>query len=211
MARVPLWLKIGWSIWVLVWAPAYALHFGTENFLWFCNLANFGVAAALWIESPLLLSWQAVSVLLVQIVYVFDVSFRFVTGVFPIGATEFMFNEGIPLEVRLLSFCMHAGTPPVLLWGLARMGYHRRALPLQAVSAAVILAISWFGGPDRNLNWSWGPLFRAQEVVPPIAYLAIAAVGYTVVLYLPSHLVLTLVWPRKGPQPTPGEGASNSC
>jgi hypothetical protein len=202
--RIPLWLKIGWTAWTALWAVAYALHHGPENFLWFCDLANFAIAAALWIESPLLLSWQAVSVLLVQILYLVDVAVRFFLGFYPIGATKFMFDEKIPVEIRLLSLCMHVGTPPVLLWCLGRLGYDRRALPLQVATAAVVLGVSWFGGPDRNVNWSWGPLFRAQQVVAPVLYLPVAVVGYTILLYLPAHFFFSRIWPRRAPEP-PGK------
>ena len=196
MPRLPLWLKIAWSAWVLLWAPAYALYFGPENYLWFCNLANFAIAAGLWLESPLIISWQAVSVLIVQILYTADVAVRFLFGVFPIGGTKFMFDESIPLEIRLLSLCMHVGTPPVLIFALGRLGYRRSALPLQVVTTAVVLGISFLGGEDRNVNWSWGPLFRPQKVVAPLTYLPIAVVGYTLILYLPAHFFLSKVWPR---------------
>jgi hypothetical protein len=120
MSRLPLWLKIGWTTWTLLWAPAYALYHGPENFLWFCNLANFALAAGLWLESPALVSWQAVSVLIVQILYSVDVAVRFLFGFFPIGGTKFMFDESIPLELRILSLCMHVGTPPVLIFAGSR-------------------------------------------------------------------------------------------
>lgn len=210
MPRIPLWLKISWSVWVLLWAPAYALYFGPENWLWFCNLANFAIAAGLWLESPLLLSWPAVSVLIVQILYTVDVAVRYFFGVFPIGGTKFMFDEAIPLQIRLLSLCMHVGTPPVLIFSLARLGYDRRALPLQVVVTAAVLAVSFFGGPDRNLNWSWGPLFRRQDVVAPLLYLPIAVVGYTLILYLPAHFFFARVWPKTRLEPPAGLSSPSS-
>jgi hypothetical protein len=199
--RLPLWLKISWSVWVLLWAPAYALYFGPENYLWFCNLANFAIAVGLWMESPLLLSWQAVSVLIVQILYTVDVLVRFVFGVFPIGGTKFMFDESIPIEIRILSLCMHVGTPPVLVAALGRLGYDRRALPLQIATTAVVLAVSYLGGEYRNVNWSWGPLFRRQGVVAPLLYLPIAVAGYTLILYLPAHLFFANIWPKSRSKP----------
>ena len=196
MPRLPLWLKVGWTVWTLLWAYAYALYHGPENFLWFCDFANFVIAVGLWMELPLLLSWQAVSVLIVQILYLVDVAFRFVTGTKLLGATDFMFNEAIPLEIRILSLVLHLVTPPVLIAGLWKLGYDRRALPLQVATTAVLLVISHQAGPARNINWSWGPLFREQHVVPPVLYLAIAVIGYTILLYLPAHVFFLKVWPR---------------
>lgn len=200
MARLPLWLKIGWSWWTVLWALAYADYHGPENFLWFCDLANFIIAAALWMESPLLISWQAVSVLLVQILYLVDVGFRFVTGARLMGATDFMFRESIPIEIRLLSLFLHLVTPVVLVACLAKFRYDRRAFPVQIVATAILLVISYQWGPDRNLNWSWGPLFRPQTVVPPLAYLPIALAGYTILLYAPAHLFFLKAWPRERPK-----------
>lgn len=211
MPRIPLGLKVGWSAWTLLWAPAYAIYHGPENFLWFCNLATFALAAGLWLESPLLVSWQAVSVLIVQILYTVDVAVRFLFGVFPIGGTKFMFDESIPVEIRILSLCMHVGTPPVLVFALGRLGYDRAALRLQVVTTAVLLAISYFGGPHRNLNWSWGPRFQVQEVVAPTLYLAIAVVGYTILLYLPAHFFFSRVWPRARAKPGAPDAVDNSC
>ncbi len=57
--RVPLWLKIAWSVWVLVWAPVYWRQYGAQNFLYFCDLGNILIALGLWLESPLIFSWQA--------------------------------------------------------------------------------------------------------------------------------------------------------
>ena len=57
--RLPLWLKFVWTIWVAVWAPLYWKHYGAQNFLYFCDLGNLLIAVALWLESPLIFSWQA--------------------------------------------------------------------------------------------------------------------------------------------------------
>lgn len=196
MARIPIGLKVGWTAWTLLWGWTYALYHGPQSFLWFCNLGALVIAVGLWSESRLFLSWQAVSVLLVQLLYTFDVVVRFCFGRFPIGATGFMFDPAHPLGVRILSLCMHLGTPPVLIYGLARLGYHRAALPLQVATTAVLLPVSYLFGPARNLNWSWGPLFRTQDVVAPPLYVAVAVIGYAILLYIPSHVFFTRVWPR---------------
>jgi len=57
--RLPLWLKVGWTLWVAVWAPLYWKQYGAQNFLYFCDLGNFFIAIALWTERALLFSWQA--------------------------------------------------------------------------------------------------------------------------------------------------------
>jgi len=208
--RIPLWLKVGWSAWVAVWASAYAVQHGPGGapwqFLWFCDVANFVITAGLWLESPLLLSWQAVSVVLVQILYLVDASTRFLVGRHPFGGTQFLFDGSTPPHIIVLSVTLHALTPFVLLWSLGRLGYDRRALPLQVVSTAILLAAGYFGGPARNVNWSHGPFGGAQSVVHPVLYLAIAVVGYAILLYLPAHLIFSRIWPRRTPSTPPAPG-----
>ncbi len=70
--RVPVWLKILWTVWVVVWAPLYWKHYGAQNLLYFCDLGNFFISAALWLESPLLFSSQASGLLLFQSLYTID-------------------------------------------------------------------------------------------------------------------------------------------
>ncbi len=64
--RIPLGLKIAWTVWVLCWAPVYWKHYGAQNFLFFCDLGNFLILLAMWTESALVFSWQAAGLLLVQ-------------------------------------------------------------------------------------------------------------------------------------------------
>ena len=54
--RVPLWLKIGWTVWVIAWVPFYWTQYGLQNFLFFCDLGNLFLMLALWLESPLIFS-----------------------------------------------------------------------------------------------------------------------------------------------------------
>ena len=99
--RVPLWLKIGWTIWVLVWTPLYLKQYGAQNFLFFCDLGNILVAVALWRESRLIFSWQAVGLLLLQTLFTVDLLSAALLGKHLIGGTEYMFDRGIPLDPLL--------------------------------------------------------------------------------------------------------------
>lgn len=197
--RIPLWLKIGWTVFVAVWVPLYWKQWGPSTFLWFCDLANFVILAALWTESSLLFSWQAVSVLLFQIAYTLDVAGRALFGRHLIGGTEWVFNDAtIPAYIKAISVGMHLLAPPVLLWALRRLGYDRRALACQAATALVLLPICWLvSDPVTNLNWVYKPFNKPQEWMAPGLYLLACIVGYTVLLFLPTHLLLKLVFGRK--------------
>jgi len=58
--RIPLWLKVVYTGFVAVLVPYYWRTYGPVNFLWFCDIALLVTLAALWLESPLLFSMQAV-------------------------------------------------------------------------------------------------------------------------------------------------------
>src|SRR5258708_39158505 len=102
--RIPLWLKIALTAWVAIWAPVYWKQYGSQNFLFFCDIGNFLIALALWLESRLIFSWQAVGLLLVQTLFAFDLIGAFVFGKHPVGGTEYMFDPAIPLLPPLLGF-----------------------------------------------------------------------------------------------------------
>ena len=57
---VPAWVKLVYSGYVAVVMPT------PWNFLYFCDVALLVTAVALWIESPLLVSTQAVAITLPQ-------------------------------------------------------------------------------------------------------------------------------------------------
>ena len=92
--RLPLWLKMVWTVWVVVWAPLYWKHYGAQNFLYFCDLGNLLIAVALWLESPLIFSWQATGLLLFQSLYTIDLLGAVLSNRHFIGGTEYMFDSG---------------------------------------------------------------------------------------------------------------------
>lgn len=192
--RIPLWLKIVWTVWVLCWAPVYWKQYGVQNFLFFCDLGNFLIAIALWGESALLFSWQAVSLLVFQTLYTIDLAGAWLTGRHPIGGTEYMFDPHLPLSVRLLGL-FHVVTPALLLWAIWRLGYDRRGWRLQTLTCWLIVPINYFWRPAHNVNWARGIFFVEQHVIPGPAYLAAYLLLVPLVIYYPTHLAL-LWWAR---------------
>ena len=93
--QVPLWLKIGWTVWLLVWAPAFWKYYGAQNFLYFCDLGNFLIGIALWLESPLFFSWAATWLLLFQTLYLVDLVGALLASRHVIGGTEYMFDGSL--------------------------------------------------------------------------------------------------------------------
>lgn len=190
MHRVPLALKLVVTAWMAAWVPAYWIMNGPANFLWFCDLANFLLFAAVWIESPLLFSSQAVAVLLIQIVWTVDFLSALLTGFHPVGGTEYMFDPMEPLWIRLLSL-FHVVVPVLMLWAIQRLGYDPRGWKLQTVIAWVVLPVTYLlTDPAANINWLWKPFGIEQTLMPPWAYLLVCMAAYPLVLYLPTHWAL---------------------
>src|SRR6266705_2874599 len=73
-SRIPLWLKIAWTAWMLVWAPVYWKQYGAQNFLYFCDLGNVLIGIGLWLENPLIFSWVASGLLLFQTIFFVDIA-----------------------------------------------------------------------------------------------------------------------------------------
>jgi hypothetical protein len=187
--RIPLWLKVGWSLWVLVWAPVYWHQYGLQNFLYFCDLGNFFIAAALWLESPLIFSWQACGLLLFQTLYTVDLIGAIVTGAHIVGGTEYMFDPHLPLFVRSLGL-FHVVTPLLLLWAIWRLGYDGHGWKCQTLTTWVVVPINYFWRPQFDVNWARGPFFREQHFVPGMVYLAAYLVVVPALVYWPTNMVL---------------------
>ncbi len=187
--RLPLWLKLTWTLWLLVWAPLYWHQYGAQNFLFFCDLGNILIDLGLWLESPLIFSWQACSLLVFQSLYIIDLLAAFVTRHHPIGGTEYMFDAHIPLLVRLLSL-FHLVTPPLLLWLIARLGYDYRGWKLAALATWIVVLINYFWRPGDDVNFARGLFFREQHTFPGWFYLLLYFTLVPALVYWPTHRFL---------------------
>ena len=134
-----------------------------------------------------------------QIVFTLDVAGRALLGRHLVGGTEWVFDDGkIPLYIKCLSVGMHLAAPPLLVWAVRRLGYDRRGLLLQMATVCVLLPVCWLGwDATLNLNWVWKPFNRPQTLMSPGLYLLVCIVGYTGLLFLPTHLVLARLFGRK--------------
>ena len=187
--RLPLWLKIGWTIWLIVWAPLYWRQYGAQNFLFFCDLGNVLIGVGLWLESPLIFSWAACGLLIFQSLYVIDLAGAVLTPRHLIGGTEYMFDPHLSLAIRLLSL-FHIATPPLLLWMIWRLGYDPRGWKLQTLMTWVVIPVNFFWRPEADVNWARGLFFHEQQMVPAWMYLLTYLVAVPMLVYFPTHLCL---------------------
>jgi hypothetical protein len=203
--RIPIWVKVAYSAYVAVVVPCYWVAYTPWNFLYFCDIALLVTAVAIWIESPLLVSMQAVAITLPQILWVVDLLCRLVAGVHVTGVTAYMLDASIPPFLRALS-SFHGWLPFVLLWLLSRLGYDRRAFRWQSVAGVVILLVSYLFAPAPppsashpnwavNINYVYGLDDKQAQsfMAPPLWVLSMMAF-HVIALYLPTHLVLRRVF-----------------
>ena len=149
-------------------------------------------------ESPLIFSWAASGLLLFQTIYTVDLAGAVLTGHHIVGGTEYMFDPGLPLFIRLLSL-FHVVTPPLLLWAIRRFGYDRRGWKLQTLMAWIVVPVNYFWRPQLDVNWARGLFFHEQHGMPGWAYLLVYLVTVPLLVYFPTHLLLdwlTRRWQR---------------
>lgn len=193
---IPPAVKIAAALWVGVWLPVYALSYGWANFLHLSDLSVGLTAIGLWWESSLLISSQAVGLLLAELLWMLDVAGRLLVGVHVIGGTEYLWDARFPLWLRLMTL-YHLALPVVWLWALARLGYDRRGWKLQlAISAAALIA-SRASGAAENLNFAFRDPFLHRSWGPAPLHVALMLAGLLVVGMLPTHWVLRKLFARR--------------
>jgi len=191
---IDLWIKIAYSAMLAVIIPVYVVYWGWRNFLWFSDIALIGTGIALWLESPLIASMMALAVLLPEVLWNVSYFARLLLGIRVTELAGYMFDPAKPLFVRALSL-FHVVLPVAQLWMLHALGYDRRALVAQTVLAWIVLPLTYAvtTPADENINWVRGP-DQAQARMHPYAWLAFLMVAFPVGLYLPTHLLLQLLF-----------------
>lgn len=202
-ARIPLGVKIAYSLFMAVLVPVYLTHYGPTNFLYFCDQAILVTLVGIWIESPLLISLCAVGILAPQMLWLADFVGTAV-GLPITGMTAYMFDPEKPLLLRALSG-FHGWLPILLVYLVMRLGYDRRALAIWTPMAVATLLICYFLMPPPNPDPGLTPVninyvhglsdLAAQTWMPGWAWLAAMIVGLPGLLFLPTHLALRRTMP----------------
>ena len=199
---IPLWLRLASVAFLCVLVPVYWRHYGPSNFLWFSDIALFMATAAMWLggarigrsrPGPLLASMAALCALVADTAWSLDFLVHLLTGYEVTGMTSYMFDAKVPLHLRLISL-FHLPLPPLLVWLVWRLGYDRRALVAQTLLAWGIYLVTYAIGPEKNINWTFGPGYTVQKVVHPLVYLGVVMIIYPLAAHVPAHLVLRNVF-----------------
>lgn len=200
-----LWLKLPYTLFMAVLVPIYWRDYGPTNFLYFCDVALFLALISLWSGQMLWASAAAIGILLPQAIWMADFLGSAI-GLPVTGMTLYMFDAGIPLFTRFLSF-FHFWLPLFILYLLWRHGYDRRAIWLWWPLATILLLICYWISPPPpapadnpglpvNINYVYGLGDAApQDWLPPDLYFALLLVTMPLVVFWPTHFLLRRVMP----------------
>ena len=190
--QLPLWLKVGYTIFVCILVPIYWRHYGPGNFLWFSDISLLLAFVAIWWESSLLTSMIALAVLVLDIAWNLDFFAQLFTNTSITGLSSYMFNRKTSLPIRALSL-FHVVFPILLLWMLSRLGYDERALLTQTILASIILPLSYFfTRRSENVNWVHGFGNEPTRWLSPPLHVLLLMILFPLVIYLPTHLFLRI-------------------
>jgi hypothetical protein len=200
-ARIPRWIKLSFTAFMLVLVPTYWANYGPTNFLYFCDVALFLTLYGVWTERTLPLGMAAAGIALPQLLWVVDFAGELL-GAPLIGMTSYMFEPQNPLFNRSLSL-FHGWLPFLLLWLVWRVGYDRRAFVawLGTAWALIVICYVWMPPPHEpgavidpnlpvNINYVYG-LDGRQPWMPEVAWLCVWMLAQPLLLVGPTHLLLT--------------------
>lgn len=191
----PGWLRASALAWLVVFVTVYWRVYGPANFVHLCDVAVIVTCWGILRGSALLLSTQAVSSLVVDLAWNLDVLWRVVMGRHLIGGTEYMWDPRWPLAVRAMSL-FHLAWPVLLMWSLRRVGYDRRALPVQSLIAAALLLASRLLPAEVNINFAYRDPFFGRQWGPGALHVALTWSALVAVIYWPIHRLLLRLFAR---------------
>ena len=203
-SRIPLGVKIGFTLFMAVLLPVYTRSYGLLNFLWFCDLAMLFTLAGILMESPRLISGASAGIILPQVLWLVDFAVE-CTGHHFTGLTGYMFEPDRAFYLKLLS-SFHGWLPFLLLYLLSRLGYDRRGWMIWTATAWAACILSWFliPGPTtqplavKNVNMVYGPSETVEQTwAHPVVFLVGWMIALAGIIYWPTHLLLTRCFPSR--------------
>jgi hypothetical protein len=200
-AHVPLAVKVGFSVFMAILFPIYLHYYGPTNFLYVCDVSMMLTLIGIWPENRLMISMCGVGILVLQTAWLVDFLVN-LGGVSLTGVTDYMFDSSHPLFLRLLSL-YHAWLPLLVAYLIWKVGYDRRAFWSWTALFWALLLVSYFLMPPPNpnpgltpvnINYVWGPDDNAAQTwVPGYIWLAGLFIGLPLLVFAPTHLVLSRI------------------
>jgi len=194
-AGYPNWMRWISLAWFLVWFTAYWRTWGVANFVHLCDVAVILTCIGMWTNSALLISSQAVGVLIVDAAWALDAFWMVFLRRPLFGGDEFLLDARYPLWVRMLTV-FHLVMPALLLWGLFCLGYDGRGWPLQCAIALPVFILARFTPPDKNIDFAFTDPFLHRQWGPPPIHVLISWLFMVISVYWPTHAALKRLFPR---------------
>ena len=192
--RFPGWVRWGAIVWLAFWIPVYWRAWGAANFVHLCDIAVILTCIGLWTNNALLISSQAVSALVVDVMWSLDAISAAALGRHIFGGTEYLFDPSHALWVRMISL-YHVAIVAVLLWALSRAGYDRRGWALQAWIVAAAFVAARFTPAVQNINFAYQlPVVDKPFGAAPL-HVAASVAFMIFVVYWPTHRALRKIFP----------------
>lgn len=203
---IPIWFKLSFTSFMLVFIPVYWKAYGPTVFLYFCDIALLLTLVAMWTENRLLLGMAAVGIMVPQLIWIIEFLFS-LFGMPLLGTTEYMFNPSIDLLTRAISL-FHGWLPILLIYLIYKMGYPIRAFLYWNVLAFIVLNICYFLIPEPtlnptrvnlpvNINYVFGFSETAkQQWIPDLGYFLLVIISVPTIITLPAHYFLDWVSSR---------------
>lgn len=193
---VPLWVKIAWTAMVLAIVLIYWRHRGPANFLWLSDVAFLLLVPGLWLESSFIVSVVACMVLLAETLWSISFFGQLLRLPRLTGIADYMFDNETPRWLRAVSL-FHLPLLAVIIWGPWRLGYDPGVLPWTVLLTWLVLLLTrWLTGPERNINHVYRLPIAAGANFTPVRHMLTLMTLVPLVLQLPAHLLLWLMFGR---------------
>lgn len=152
--KIPISLKIIFTSFIFFLIPIYSYFYGWKNFLWFSNIGLFLTIPALWLESSLIISILAITILPLELLWNIDFFSHLIlrTGVVD-NLASYMFDPTLPAWLRCLSL-YHVALPFIWIYCLYRLRYNSKAFIYALIAIPSIFLTSFFlSTQEDNVNW----------------------------------------------------------
>lgn len=181
------------TLFLIILLPIYWYYYGPQNFLWLSDIGLFLTVAALWLQAPVLMNSACVGILPQEIAWNIDFFTGLLTGYHPVGLSDYMFDEKLPLFLRALSL-FHILMPLIWLWCIITIGYNPKAAWYSTIMIwCALICTYFFTQPADNINWMFMAQAHQWQFVSPFAWFLFLMIGIPLFIILPMHLLLCTI------------------
>jgi hypothetical protein len=154
--RIPVAVKVIFTLFMALYFPIYWVGYGPQNFLWISDVLLILTFIATLTEWQFLASMAAVAGIIFESLWTIDFLITLIARAIgsPIaGFTIYMFDPSLSLPLRLIGL-FHLALPPYLIWLIFRLGYHSKAWMVQVLLTWAVALLTWLvTSPIRNINF----------------------------------------------------------